>query len=76
MAHGRNKPAHRCFFHPKECHEWEADCADADVDTLVWEALRAEKWKAEVSSGLGRCRWKEWRSPANRVGNLDGDGKK
>ena len=43
-----------------------------------WEALRAPevaKWAAEVSSGLGRYRWQEWRSPTNRVGDFDGDGK-
>ena len=45
--------------------------------TLIrwWEALRAPAVPAEVSSGPGRHRWPKWRSPANCVGNSDGDGK-
>ena len=45
------------------------------VPTLIrwWEALRAPevaKWAAEVSSGLGRYRWQEWRSPNKPCGRF------
>ena len=54
----------------------EADFADADVDTLVGsiEGTRSGEVAAKVSSGFGRYRWQEWRSPTNRVENVDGDG--
>ena len=36
MENGRSKLARRCFFFDSEkCHKREADCAHADVDTLV-----------------------------------------
>ena len=39
------------------------------------EDARSGHVAPEVSSGLGRYRWPKWRSPANGVGNFDGNGK-
>ena len=38
------------------------------------ESTRSGEVAAEVSCGLGRCRWPKWRSPTNSVGSPDGDG--
>ena len=40
------------FMIPKKCHESEADCADADVDTLVVssEGTGSGEMATEVSS--------------------------
>ena len=60
----------------EKCYKWKANCADANVDSLVecLEGTRSGVVAAEVSFGLGRYRRQEWRSPTNRVGNSDGDG--
>ena len=54
----------------------DADCAYADVDTLVgsFESAGGEEMAAALPCGVERYRWQKWRSPTNGVGNIDGDG--
>ena len=63
------------LFDTEECHEREANCVEADIDALVrsFEGITGGQVAAEISRRLGRYRSPQWRSPADSVGDFDGN---